>query len=81
MQVGSFEVGHLGQNLLGGEASGEELKYVGHADAHAANAGQAATLARVGGDARELGFHESKVLAVSLAAAAPGAAGLLWCKT
>ena len=77
LQVGGFEVGHLGQNLLGGEAGGEELKHVGYADAHAANAGPAATLARVGGDARELGFHGTKILGVSVAASAPGAAGLV----
>ena len=77
LQVGGFEVGHLGQNLLGGEASGEELEHVGHADAHAANARPAATLARVSGDARELGFHGTKILGVSVAAAASGAAGLV----
>ena len=76
LQVQGFQVGHLGQNLLGGEAGGEKLEHVGHADAHAANAGPAATLARVGGDARELRFHGTKILGVSVAAAASGMAGL-----
>ena len=78
LQVGGFEVGHLGQNLLGGEAGGEELEHVGHADAHAANAGPAAALARVGGDAMLQGFHVVKILVFHSAAAAPGAAGAFW---
>lgn len=57
LQVESFKVRHLGQNLLGGEASGEELEHVGHPDAQAATAGPAATLARVGGDAGEHRFY------------------------
>ena len=77
LQVGGFEVGHLGQNLLGGEAGGEELQHVGHADAHAANAGPAAALARVGGDAGEQGFHQAKILVFHSATPAPGAAGLV----
>ena len=66
LQVGGFEVGHLGQHLLGAEAGGEELKHVGHADAHAANAGPAAALARIGGDALLQGFYTAKTLLVSV---------------
>ena len=77
MQVGGFKVGHLGQNLLGGEAGGEELEYVGHADAHSADAGPAAALARVGGDVGEQGFHAVKIFVSHPAAAVPGAAGVV----
>ncbi len=72
LQVGGFEVGHFGQNLLGVEAGGEELEYIYHADAHAENAGPAAALARVGGDAGEQGFHVVKILKYHEAASRRG---------
>ena len=66
LKVGGFEVGHLSQNLLGTEAGGEKLEHVGHADAHAANTGPAAALARVGSDAMLRGFHVVKILELPL---------------
>ena len=60
LQVLRFQIGEIGQDLLAALPSGKECKGVLHTDPHAADAGPAATLVGVVGDAAA---HGSKLSA------------------
>ena len=49
-QVFAFEIGHLGEDLVGGETGREELEDVSHPNAHAPNARSPAALLGIDGD-------------------------------
>ncbi len=57
LNIVRFQIGHLIENLGGGEAIGEEIEHIGDPNAHASDAWASATLGRIHGDAFEQSLH------------------------
>ena len=60
-----MQIGHLLQNLLAAESSGEQIEDIGHANTHASNAGTASALRGIHGDSIGALVHH-KIIAVRL---------------